>query len=641
MATSKARVYTCCALTLLCVVGESQESPSVKCPDDTYSRAAVAAESRTCSGVGPQCPADTYSRAAVAADSDKCSEVGRDILQRGGSAVDGAIAALLCTSVINPQSAGIGGGSMFTVMDRFGKVKIINSRETVPRKFKPDLLKSCPKTFQLLQGGQWIGVPGEIQGYQQAHRLYGRLPWATLFQPTIQMAREGFPMPEVQSHWVQEINKSQAPALWDLYSDGNGTLLKTNDTVKFEKLADTLEMIAKHGADTFYTGQIAEDLIRDIEEAGGSLTVQDLASYRATVTDAWAVPLGEYQMYIPPPPAGGVILSFILNIMKGYDLNPASLTGEQKTLTYHRYVEALKFANGLKKSIHQQSSSEMARKFTEDSFAEHIRSLISSDKANDPEYYNMTQYPDSMGTTHVSVLAEDGSAVSVTSSINQIFGSRVYSPRTGVILNNQLADFCGFADNISPGEQPPSSMAPTVLKSQSKTLVIGASGGSMITTGIASTLMNHLWFGKNLTDAINASVVFVNSENALKFEPKFDETVIKGLKALGHKQEEATRFYNVVNAVEKENGSICADCCICAVSDTRKNGKAAGYCDRKSDQSINSGSSGVSPTAHGPPTTNPEQHGLSWVKSYLHSHSGHYTTVFIGLVNFFMTSKLS
>uniref|UniRef100_A0A3B4T3N4 Gamma-glutamyltransferase 5a n=1 Tax=Seriola dumerili TaxID=41447 RepID=A0A3B4T3N4_SERDU len=519
MARSKAMVYTCCALTLLCVVAV------IVCVALLVRR---------------KCPADTFSSAAVAADSGKCSEIGRDILQRGGSAVDGAIAALLCTSVMNPQSMGIGGGSIFTVMDNSGKVKIINSRETVPRKFKSDLLKSCPKTFQLVSGSQWIGVPGEIRGYEQAHRLYGKLPWATLFQPAIQLAREGFPIPQVQV----------------IFSLTDGNLLKTGDKVKFEKLAETFEMIANHGADAFYTGRIAEDLIRDIEEAGGTLTVQDLASYRVTVTDAWAVPLGEYQMYIPPPPAGGVILSLILNIMKGYGLNSASLTGEQKTLAYHRYAEALKFANGLKK---------------QDSFADHIRSLISSDKAHDPQYYNITPYLDSMGTTHVSVLAEDGSAVSVTSTINHIFGSKVFSPNTGVILNNELSDFCGRVDDIFPGEQPPSSMAPTVLKSQSKTLVIGSTGGSMITTGIASTLMNHLWFGKSLKEAIASPVVFVDSQNALKFEPNFDKNVIEALKALGHHQETASNFYNVVNAVEKEDG------CICAVSDARKLGQAAGY----------------------------------------------------------------
>ncbi|XP_049907018.1 gamma-glutamyltransferase 5a isoform X2 [Epinephelus moara] len=436
MARSKARVYTCCALMLLCVVAV------IVCIAVLVRR---------------KCPGDTFSSAAVAADSGRCSQIARDILQKGGSAVDGAIAALLCTSVINPQSMGLGGGSIFTVMDSSGKVKIINSRETVPGKFKSDLLKSCPKTFQFM--------------------------------------------------------------------------------------------------------------------SGGTLTAQDLASYNVTVTDAWAVPLGEYQMYIPPPPAGGIILSFILNVMKGYNLNPASLVGEQKTLAYHRLVEAFKFANGLKKHIRDPrfSSEEMARKFTEDSFAKHIQSLISSDKTHDPQYYNITPYLDSMGTTHVSVLAEDGSAVSVTSTINHIFGSRVVSPRTGVILNNQLYDFCGRVDNIFPGEQPPSSMAPAVLKSQSKTLVIGSTGGSMITTGIISALVNHLWFGKSLKEAIAAPVVFVDSQNAVKFEPGFDKNVIEALKALGHKHESAKYFFNVVNAVEKKDG------CICAVSDARKLGEAAGY----------------------------------------------------------------
>ncbi|KAM4576608.1 gamma-glutamyltransferase 5a [Odontesthes bonariensis] len=552
MARSKARVYTCCALMLLFLIAI------------IVSIAVL---------VRRKCQDGTFSKAAVAADSKKCSEIGREMLQRGGSAVDGAIAALLCTSIMNPQSMGIGGGSMFTVMDSSGEVKIIISRETAPSKVKSDLLKSCPKTFQLMSGSQWIGVPGEIRGYEKAHRLYGRLPWASLFQPTIQLAREGFPIPPVLGQYIQNIDLSETQPLQKLFSDANGNLLKTGDIVKFEKLADTLEMIANHGADIFYTGRIAEDLIRDIQEQGGTLTLQDLASYKVTVTDAWVVPLGEYQMYIPPPPAGGIILSLILNIMKGYQLNSAPLTVEQKTWFYHRYIEAFKFSNGLKKDIRdpQFASEKMAKKFTEDIFANHIRSLISSNKTHDPRYYNITPYLDSLGTTHVSVLAEDGSAASVTSTINHIFGSRVVSPSTGVILNNELSDFCGRVESIFPGEQPPSSMSPAVLKSQSKTLVIGSTGGSMITTAMASTLINHLWFGKSLKDSIAVPVVFVNSQNAVKFEPGFDKHVIEALKALGHNREPALKFFNVVNAVEKVDG------CICAVSDARKLGEAAGY----------------------------------------------------------------
>uniref|UniRef100_A0A3Q2Q643 Gamma-glutamyltransferase 5a n=1 Tax=Fundulus heteroclitus TaxID=8078 RepID=A0A3Q2Q643_FUNHE len=499
-----------------------------------------------------KCPRGTFRNAAVATDAIKCSEIGRDILQRGGSAVDGAIAALLCTGIMNPQSAGIGGGSMFTVMDSSGNVKIINSRETAPSNMNSDRLKFCPRSSTMLAGGIWIGVPGEIRGYEMAHKLYGKLPWADLFQPTIKLAREGFP---------KHLHLSLI-VLRKAFSDKNGNLLK-NRTIKFEKLADTLEMIANNGSDAFYTGKIAKDLVRDVQEAGGVLTLLDLASYKARETDAWVVPMGEYQI-------------LILNIMKGYQMKSSLQSIDQKTLFYHRYLEAFKFTNGLKKYIgdpnFKSEEIKIAKQITEGSFADHMRSLISDNRTHDSKYYNVPPYLDSMGTTHVSVLAGDGSAVAVTSSINYRFGSGVYSPNTGIILNNQLVDFCGWTVNISPGEQPPSSMAPAVLKSDSEILVIGASGGSRITTALASALINHLWFGKSLEKAINARLVFVDSEYSVEVEKMFDKELIETLAGLGHNMKLADdSYHSTVNAVEKKGG------CIHAVSDKRKQGEAAGY----------------------------------------------------------------
>ncbi|XP_035760044.1 glutathione hydrolase 5 proenzyme-like [Neolamprologus brichardi] len=169
-------------------------------------------------------------------------------------------------------------------------------------------------TVEWKEDSRWIGVPGEIRGYEVAHRLYGKLPWADLFQPAIKLAREGFPIPYYQGQHIPRINNT---SIRKLYLDKNGNLLKTGDTVKFEKLADTLEMIANEGPDVFYNGPIAKNLTSDIQDAGGNLTKEDLASYQANVTDAWNISLGDYRMYFPPPPAGGAILSFILNIMKG------------------------------------------------------------------------------------------------------------------------------------------------------------------------------------------------------------------------------------------------------------------------------------------------------------------------------------
>ncbi|XP_066499986.1 glutathione hydrolase 5 proenzyme-like [Hoplias malabaricus] len=471
---------------------------------------------------------------------------------------------------------GIGGGVIFTIMERNGKVKIINARETAPRNVKPNLLSECSTNPQLNTGVQWVGVPGEIRGYERAHRLYGRLRWSRLFQPTIDLAREGFKMPPVLSRVLSFLR--QTSPLFELFEDKDGKLLKEGDTVKFEKLAQTLERISKNGADEFYTGATGRELVSDVQDAGGALTLEDLSSFEVIESEAWTAPLGDYTMYFPPPPAGGAILSFILNIMKGYGLNPESLsTEEQRVLTYHRYVEACKFANGIKRIIRDPrfSSDKEASFIIKEEFSERIRKMISDNTTHDAQFYNVTVGGlDTQGTTHVSVVDADGMAVSVTSTINHMFGSRVYSQKTGIILNNELSDFCGKADRIYPGEQPPSSMAPLVLysKTDKHKVVIGGSGGSMITSGLAMTLMNYLWFEKKLVDSIAAPIVYVDAKNALKFEPNFDKNVTEALKGLGDIVEEQRFFYNVINAL-----SIEREICIEAVSDARKKGKPAGY----------------------------------------------------------------
>ncbi|XP_036385168.1 glutathione hydrolase 5 proenzyme [Megalops cyprinoides] len=558
MAKSKSRFCCFLCLALLCVI-----SIVVVC-------IAVFANRR--------CPEGEFKRAAVAADSQTCSEIGRDMLLQGGSAADAAIAALLCTSLVNPQSMGLGGGAIFTILEKSGQAKVINARETVPKMHRPNLLKDCPETFKPIIGSQWIGIPGEIRAYELVHSRYGRLPWAKLFEPSIRLAREGFPCPPALSRYLQHhLFKPlvEGSRLCEVFCNGNKTALKLGEILKYPQLAETMETIAKEGADAFYKGKIARNLIQDVQAAGGTLVMEDLESFQAKVTDAWTVPLGDYMMYIPPPPAGGAILGFILNVMKGFNLTPSSIEDDKKVLTFHRYVEASKFANGQKHNIRDPSFNpgKDASWLIKDAFADHIRKMISSDATHELPYYNVTPSPDHFGTTHVSVLAEDGTAVSVTSTINHIFGSTVYSPKTGIILNNELADFCGKALTISAGEQPPSSMAPAVLLSPSrkKTLVVGGSGGSLITTAMALSIINHLWLGKALNESIAAPVVFVDSKNTLQFESGFDESVKEKLKQMGHSVENLKFPLNVVNSVSKEGH------CISAVSDKRKLGKAAGY----------------------------------------------------------------
>ncbi|XP_078127731.1 glutathione hydrolase 5 proenzyme [Sander vitreus] len=528
--------------------------------------------------VGRECPSGSFMHAAVSADSLRCSEIGKSMLQQGGSAVDGAIAALLCTSVVNPQSMGIGGGSIFTIRNKKGNVKVYNFRETVPQSFKTNLLNDCPTTFGLITGSQWIGVPGELRGYEAVHKQYGKLPWAKLFEPTIKMASEGISLPAFLGK-VLNIpivkNHVEKSSICEVFCNKNKSVLRTGDILKFPKLAETMKTIAEQGADAFYTGKIGHDLIQDIEAAGGTLKTEDLKSFKVRVEDAWTVPVGNTQMHIPPPPAGGALLAFILRLMKGFPLTPNSLDGGQRIQMYHHYIEAAKFANGQRRSISDPvfNKKKSADHLIDPSFINRIRDMIFSNRTHDNSYYyNAKPSRDHVGTTHVSVLDEDGLAVAATSTINHLFGGGIYSKQTGIILNNELSDFCGRADVVRAGEQPPSSMTPVILDSKSGgLLVIGGSGGSIITSAVALSIMNRLWLGMNLKDAIAEPIVFVNSNNNVNFETGFNKSVIDGLRALGHKSGNWTYFMNVVNAVEKENG------CIVAVSDSRKMGVSAGY----------------------------------------------------------------
>ncbi|CAM4672122.1 unnamed protein product [Caretta caretta] len=530
----------------------------------------------------PKCAPGSYLHAAVAADTEICSDIGRDILQRKGSAVDATIAALVCTSVLNPQSMGLGGGVIFTIYNATtGEVVVINARETAPENIKQDLLDQCTSSLQV--GSQWIAVPGELRGYEEAHRRYGRLPWKSLFEPTIKLLTHGIRMPKVLSKFLSYpmlqtfLKKS---SLCKLFFK-NGEVLKPDEIIFWPALLNTLKVVAEKGAREFYEGKIAQDLVNDIKHENGSLMLSDLKNFKAKVMTPLNISLGGYTMYSPPAPAGGAVLLFILNVLKEFKFTPQSLTStDGKIETYHRIAEALKFGNGQKpKSDDPQFSGIEQVIFQEllsNSFAELVKNRI-DDRGDHPDnFYNLSQ-PSIIGsgTSHISVLAEDGSAVSVTSTINQPFGSMVYSPKTGIILNNELVDFCKKKprNKITSGEIPPSAMVPSILisKDDNSKLVIGGSGGDLIISATALAIMNKLWFGYDLEHAISLPVLHASTNNSIQFEPKFDEDVKLGLLSRGHRESKPLLFLNVVQGISKEGR------CIFAYSDQRKMGKSSGY----------------------------------------------------------------
>ncbi|XP_075754097.1 glutathione hydrolase 5 proenzyme isoform X2 [Pelodiscus sinensis] len=498
-----------------------------------------------------------------------------DILQQKGSAVDAAIAALVCTSVLNPQSMGLGGGVIFTIYDATtGKVVVINARERAPAKIKENLLTECKDELQV--GSQWIAVPGELRGYEEAHRRYGQLPWKSLFEPTIKLLTTGIRIPKVLDKFLNYpilLPLLKKSSLGKLFFK-NGTLVKEDEIFLWPALLKTLKAVAEKGAQEFYEGEIAQNLLMDIKKENGSLTLKDLKDFQAEVSTPLNISLGSYTIYSPPLPSGGVILLFILNILKEFKFTPESMKSpEGKIETYHRIAEALKFGNGQKSKLDTEQGK--IQELLSSSFADQVRKQI-DDRGDHPvSFYNLSQPGfTSHGTAHVSVLAEDGSAVSVTSTINQPFGSMVYSPATGIILNNELHDFCKKkpSSEIMRGERPPSAMAPSILISKDKNakLVIGGSGGDLIISATALAIMNKLWFGYDLEHAISTPILHAAMNNILHFEKMFDEVVKGGLLKRGHREEKMLML-NVVQGVSKEGG------CIFAYSDKRKIGKSSGY----------------------------------------------------------------
>ncbi|KAF9970083.1 hypothetical protein BGZ65_011406, partial [Modicella reniformis] len=394
-------------------------------------------------------------------------------------------------------SAGIGGGGFMTIRLPNGTTEVIDFRETAPSGAHRDMYVKEPILAQ--KGGLSVGVPGEIRGLQLAHTRYGKLSWERLFAPSVQLARDGWAIgPELAKRLQVYKQMMETEPDWSMVFAPAGTVLGEGDWIKRTTFADTLETIAKEGADAFYTGTIAQDMVDYIQANGGIMTMEDLESYKAIIKEPV---VGYYQgrkVYTTPAPTSGPILISLLNILERYNLGRLKENADVET---HRLVEAMKFGYAQRTELGDPDFTDLKEKIqnimSKDT-AGLIRANISDKHTYSVEHYNPHWAPiDNHGTTHLSTVDNASMAVALTSTVNLIFGSKLMDPKTGIILNDEMDDFSipGTPNSFGlypspfnypePGKRPLSSCVPTIVERDGAfELALGGSGGSRILTAV-------------------------------------------------------------------------------------------------------------------------------------------------------------
>lgn len=276
---------------------------------------------------------------AVAADAENCSVIGTDIIKKGGSAVDAAIAALLCTGVVHGQSSGLGGGGFMLVRDANGQSETFDFRTTAPAASRVDMFVN--RREETLKGGLAVAVPGELKALAEVHKKYGKLSWNDLFKPAIDLARGGFKVDRSLAHAINaSFDSFLSERLRQTYAP-HGVPLQENDTVVREDLANTLSALANDSS-ALYTGDIADSIVKEIQNGSrfpGIMTLHDLWNYTVVRSKPLQTQFKGSTVLSMPPPASGAVLISILNIMGGYD----DITNN--TETYHRLVEVFNMSS--------------------------------------------------------------------------------------------------------------------------------------------------------------------------------------------------------------------------------------------------------------------------------------------------------
>ena len=491
------------------------------------------------------------------------AQAGAQIMAGGGSAADAAIATLLVLNVVEPQSSGIGGGGFALVHGPDG-LTTWDARETAPAGATPDMFleNGKPLPFRAaVASGRSIGVPGLVRLMEALHVRHGKLPWADLFQPAILLARNGFDvsprLAKMLARYTDFLTETDAATVF--LPDGQP--MAAGAILKQPRLAATLDSIAAHGANAFYTGPLAERIVGAARRGPrpGTLSLDDLAVYRAIERPPVCHDFRRYRVCgMGPPSSGATTTGQILMLLDRFKLDELTLDGPR---LWHLFASAsrLAYADRARYLADGGFVQVPVEGLLDPAYMDARSGLIdpfeaAKEKAapgNPPGRSDVLHAPDVRedlpGTTHLSVVDKDGLAISLTASIEAVFGAGRMAG--GFLLNNQLTDFSFHATDANgvpianapaPGKRPRSSMAPTIAYLDGKPIALtGSPGGGRIPEYVAQSLVAMLAFEADPATVAALPHVSQRNRGTVALEPGMPATVVEGLKALGHETEEA------------------------------------------------------------------------------------------------------
>ncbi|WP_417413486.1 gamma-glutamyltransferase [Hoeflea sp.] len=465
--------------------------------------------------------------AMVSVQEAVAAEIGLQVLKDGGNAVDAGVAVALALAVTLPRAGNLGGGGFMMVHDaKSGETRAIDYREMAPASATRDMYLDAEGNADSNLSrfhGLAVGVPGTVAGMQLALETYGTMTLAEAAAPAIKLAEDGIVVTADLADSLKALEKRLKtwPASASIFYKPDGSFYEPGDVLKQPDLAATLKKIAAEGPDGFYKGEVAEAISASVQEAGGAMSLEDLAGYKAVIR---APVSGNYRGYdivsMPPPSSGGTHIIQILNVMEGY---PIGFLGHNSSGTIHLMAEAMKraYADRSEYLGDPDFADVPVKALTSKDYAAKIREGISLNRATPSATIKpgkLAPY-ESDQTTHFSIVDKDGNAVSNTYTLNFSYGSGMTAAGTGVLLNNEMDDFSakpgvpnaygligGDANAVEPGKRPLSSMSPTiVLKDGKPFLVTGSPGGSRIITTTLQVISNMIDHSMNVAEATNAA----------------------------------------------------------------------------------------------------------------------------------------